>query len=193
LTSFISKADYLDGHSIIYRSLLTSKNSFPKTLQFHRYDEVFEIPHLNDFSDEEVDATWHSKHKYEEIRLSCLRTVQLVEQKIQKQLQMDDESSWEYASDSDDGNDQDRSTIDIESCYCSRGLEKHCSKDRASRKSQKELSYQVVWAVVRLAQQKGMTLTAMMSQMYGKSCSKAVLEARLLPLKDEQDVSQHEV
>jgi hypothetical protein len=168
---------------------LTSNDSIQKKLRFHRYDKVLVIPHLDDLSDDEVDATWYSKREYQEIRQSCLRTVRLMEQKEKadhNSLPMEDDESL---CDSDSDNDgQDRSSIPMESCCCFRGLEKHCSKDRVKRKSQQELSYRVVRAVEFLAEQKGITLTAMMSERYGKSCAKAALEARLVALKDEQEV-----
>ncbi|GAX11956.1 hypothetical protein FisN_8Lh048 [Fistulifera solaris] len=45
----------------------TSRKAY-KSLAFAQENEVFEIPHINDFTDEDVAATWYDAEEYAEIK-----------------------------------------------------------------------------------------------------------------------------
>mmetsp|Transcript_22961 Transcript_22961/g.65061 ORF Transcript_22961/g.65061 Transcript_22961/m.65061 type:complete len:239 (+) Transcript_22961:132-848(+) len=46
---------------------------------FEEYDEVFEIPHLNDLSQEEIDSVWTGRHGLRTIRQRCIEIVDRIQ------------------------------------------------------------------------------------------------------------------
>jgi hypothetical protein len=125
------------------------------------YDEVFEVPHIDDISDDEVDATWYSKKEFQTIRKSCLRTVELMEQNL---------------------------SIKESSKHCTRGLEKHTVLRRELRKRQQELCFETVMNIQDLSESRGVALNDIMAEFYAKSCSNSVREAIRVALQDEREL-----
>ena len=50
-----------------------------KSVHFDEYDEVAEIPHVNDFSQKKIDRLWFSREEQSEIREECLELVERFE------------------------------------------------------------------------------------------------------------------
>jgi hypothetical protein len=61
-----------------YSSSLTSSNS-PK-VRFAQEDEIFEIPHVKDFSKEDVQATWYRPDEFLEMRSQIQRATLMMEE-----------------------------------------------------------------------------------------------------------------
>jgi hypothetical protein len=147
--------------------IIPQGSSIKKCLRFDMYDEVFEIPHIDDLSDDEVDATWYSKKECQAIRRSCLRTVELMEQ----------------SNDEDDFRLSKRS-----SKHCTRGLEKQTDLQRESRKRQQEASFEAVMTIQDLSDSRGIALNDVMAELYAHSCSNSVRGAILVALQDAREV-----
>jgi hypothetical protein len=137
------------------------RSSITKCLRFHKYDEVFEIPHIDDISEDEVDATWYSKKEFQAIRKSCLRTVELMER---------------------------NRFIKESSKHCTRGLEKHTDLGRQIRKRHQEVCFEAVMNIQDLSDSRGVALNDIMAEFYAKTCSKSVQEALRLASQDEREV-----
>jgi hypothetical protein len=143
------------------------RSSIKKCLRFDMYDEVFEIPHIDDLSDDEVNATWYSKKEFQAIRRSCLRTVELMEQS---------------------GDEYDFRLSKASSKHCTRGLEKHTDLQRDIRKRQQEVCFEAVMAIQDLSDSRGIALNDIMAELYAQSCSNSVREAILVALQDAREV-----
>jgi hypothetical protein len=65
------------------RSSTTSTSTGPllgqRRLRFAKYDEVFEIPHIDDLSEEEAGSVWMSRGELKEIRKRARETVSLID------------------------------------------------------------------------------------------------------------------
>jgi hypothetical protein len=138
------------------------RSSITKCLGFHMYDEVIEIPHIDDISDDEVDATWYSKKEFQTIRKSCLRTVELMERKL--------------------------SIKESSKHYCTRGLEKHTDLGRQIRKRHQEVCFETVMNIQDLSESRGVALNDIMAEFYAKTCSESVQEALRWASQDEREV-----
>ena len=50
-----------------------------KRVRFSKLDTVFEIPHINDMSDEEIEDCWFGPAEFRSIRVECMDTVKEVD------------------------------------------------------------------------------------------------------------------
>ena len=52
------------------------------TIRFAKHDEIYEIPHIDDMSDKEVDAVWLSREEMNEVRQEAKSIVSQIDQAV---------------------------------------------------------------------------------------------------------------
>jgi hypothetical protein len=92
-----------------------------RILRFAKYDEVFEIPHIDDLSREEVGSVWMNRRELEDIRRRARAMVSLI----------DDGPNFGGRSDGDD--------------LCIRGLDQHTASYHKKQKVIQNLIYEAVF------------------------------------------------
>jgi hypothetical protein len=60
------------------------KAPLDRQVHFAEYDEIVEIPHINDLSDEEVDGVWMTEDELRSIRRRCKDMVKMMEKDEEK-------------------------------------------------------------------------------------------------------------
>jgi hypothetical protein len=63
------------------------KAPLDRHVHFATYEEVLEIPHINDLSDEEVDGVWMTEDELRSIRRRCLDMVKMMDKDEEKAIQ----------------------------------------------------------------------------------------------------------
>ena len=100
---------------------ISAKASARPSVTFSEYDEIFDIPHVDDLSDDEIDAVWFTSDDLDEIKSNCKDIIVSM-------------------GDSDDETEE----IDGE---CTRGLDQHTREYSRQRKRIMKKLYETVYDV----------------------------------------------
>lgn len=138
--------------------LPTNKTSktFTKRVCFAEHDEVFEIPHVNDLSDDEIDAVWMSEEDFKSIRKECRMIILAIERECTNIL---------------DG-------VEL------RGLEHHMSTQRKQKAAVREILYGTVEKLQCFQDETNMDVSDMMGEMCQKVSSRSEKMAHRMALGD---------
>eukprot|EP00980_Cylindrotheca_fusiformis_P014552 scaffold3924_cov109-Cylindrotheca_fusiformis.AAC.1 len=94
--------------------------SISKFLTFATYDEVMEIPHVSDMSDQEIQDTWMSPDEVDTMRKECLVSI------------------WQIENNGNNTND-----------ICTRGLWFHTELVSAQRREVRNIMYEAMDEIIR--------------------------------------------
>lgn len=138
--------------------LTTQPPKCPKRVHFsQRKDEVFEIPHIDDLSDEEIDAVWMHDEDFKAIRKECRNIIMAFEKKSINVL------------------------IGVEL----RGLEHHMPSQRKITDATRDILYGTVEKLQCFQDESNVDVSDMMAEMCQKVSLRAVKMAHRMALGDE--------
>lgn len=143
----------------IYNPNKVRKEKMPRRIQFLEDDDIFEIPHIDDLSDEEVEDVWMSPEDFKVIRRDCQKIIMILEH---------------------DSNLIEGMGIEL------RGLEHHMLSQRKHIDGIQELLYDTVDRLMRFQDETSMDIEDMLADMCRKISSKSEAMARHTALKDEK-------
>jgi len=133
-----------------------------RRVRFSQNDEVFEIPHINDLSDEEVDDVWLSPDDFQSIRRECRKIIIAVQRGWTKALE------------------------DIEL----RGLEHHMLGQREQIETIQGILYGTVEKLQNFNYETQVDVSDTMKDMLQKISSRSRKEARQMALRDEAEAKK---
>jgi hypothetical protein len=159
-------SEYLNGQASSCKSLSEFDIKSPKTLtrthqnavRFAQFDEVFEIPHINDLSDEELDGVWMSPKELRSIRRGCKLTILSFEGQT---------TEW---------ND-----------IAMRGLEQHTIEYSRTRKATRQQLYKAVFEIQSFQTFQGVSVPELIAKMSQKCSSSSVVAAHGTGISDAFD------
>lgn len=131
------------------------RNIRPKRrLRFTAYDEVLEIPHINDLSAEEVEAVWMHPDEFTRIRRECLGAV------------------------GDIGEDK------VSDGFLLRGLDQHTNRYKQTRDFIGRQVYDAVLSVQEFERANGLDCSELMAKLSQKYSEPSVIAAQSAALSD---------
>jgi hypothetical protein len=126
-----------------------------RRLRFSTYDEVFEIPHINDLSEEEVDGVWMSQNELNSVRRNAKCMVALM-----------------------DKGDTLMEGLDV------RGLDQNTPSYARRREAILKLVYQAVFRIQSYQNANGIKVPELMAELCQKVTSSSVAAAQKLAMLD---------
>lgn len=129
-----------------------------KKVSFARRDNVYEIPHIDDLSDEEVDQVWMHPDDFKDIRRECKAIILIIE----------------HDSDLLEGAEL-------------RGLEHHMSKQKKQAQAMQQLLYDTVERLQKFGDESKSDISDMLASMCQKISKRPEADARETALHDEED------
>lgn len=84
-SSPFDQCDYSSSGSSSSSTLLSSLSSKTPTVRFSQNDEIFLIPHVKEYSEEDIQAIWYRPYEFREMRSQAHRIVHAIEQQKQHQ------------------------------------------------------------------------------------------------------------
>ena len=123
---------------------------------FAQHDEIFEIPHLNDLSHEEVNDVWMSPEEFAAIRRECKKLIMVMQH-------------------------DSRLVRGIEL----RGLENHMLSQQKGKEALQELLYETVDRLLSFHEETSMDVSDTMAEMCQQISSRCEASARQRGLQDE--------
>mmetsp|Transcript_24421 Transcript_24421/g.59809 ORF Transcript_24421/g.59809 Transcript_24421/m.59809 type:complete len:168 (+) Transcript_24421:33-536(+) len=129
-----------------------------RRVTFAPRDEIFEIPHIDDLSDEEVEDVWMSPDDFAEIRRECQTIVMMIEHQssLLKGIEL-------------------------------RGLEHHMLSQRRHTEELQDLLYETVDNLMHFNEETSMDVSDMLAEMCQKISSRSEALARKTALQDEMN------
>jgi hypothetical protein len=137
------------------RSAPSQRRSKDRIVQFSRTDELQEIPHINDLSEEEVSGVWMSRAELQAIRRQCATIVRFV----------DADSATKHG-------------------VCLRGLEQNTPSYVAVQVGIRQQLYDAVYAIQQFQVSTGMMVTDLLSDACRKFSQESVIQAQIVGLND---------
>ena len=135
----------------------SSHCSCEKSVTFSDYDEVFDIPHIYDLTQDEVDDVWYSEDDFDDIRYNCSRIIKALSGKSSRPL--------------------DKSV-------CVRGLEQHSREYSRRRKLILKKVYDTVAEIQSIQTFQGVSMADLMAELCIQCTSQSVRDAQLLAMND---------
>jgi hypothetical protein len=145
---------------LIERHLKTPPLTLPKSVRsvgFAPHDEIWEIPHFKDLSEEEVESIWMSSQELKAVRRNCLRLVQKMN------------FSTSLGKDSP------------------RGLENYSKHRVDKIKQIQKAATESVLGLQKFGILKGVRVTTLMGELYSKKACQSQLDAHKRGLEDAND------
>ncbi|KAL3941450.1 MAG: hypothetical protein SGBAC_004190 [Bacillariaceae sp.] len=130
-----------------------------RCIRFSPNDRVFEIPHLNDLSDDEINDMWIRREDFENIRRECKALIRILHRSHQSRLK------------------------DIEL----RGLEHHRPREKEEVERLLDMMYDTVDRVMRFSDDTSMDTSGLLAEMCMKISESSVAKARKTALQDEEN------
>lgn len=127
----------------------------PRNVDFAPYDEVFEIPHIDDLLDDEIDNVWMTPEDGSKIREECKSIVVMM-------------------------NDESENLKDVET----RGLEQHAMAYTEQRRAIKHLLYEAVDRIQNFQVEKGVEVSHLIAELCQKISATSVTAAQLTARHD---------
>jgi hypothetical protein len=136
---------------------LRSKIPLRRSVGFENDDEVWEIPHFKDLSEEEAESIWMSKQELKAVRKHCLELVQ----KMNSSASLGDDSP--------------------------RGLENYikCNVDKI--KKIRKSATESVLGLQKFQSLKGVRVATLMAELYANKAGQSQHDAHIRGLGDEDD------
>jgi hypothetical protein len=134
-----------------------SKETLDRQVHFAAYDEVFEIPHINDLSDEEFDGVWMTEDELNSIRRRC--------KALAKMMDEDEERARQKIS-------------------CTRGIYEHSTQYIEKRHQTRDKVYKAVFLVQDHYDAAGEYDAELLGEISRKYSYASVLEAHVVGLRD---------
>lgn len=131
----------------------------PRRLYFSGKNEINEIPHINDLSDEEIEGVWMSPEDFKTIRRECEKIIMIIEH---------DSSLVEGMG------------IEL------RGLEHHMLKQRKQIEGIQDLLYDTVDRIMCFRDETSMDVGEMLAEMCQKISTRSEALARQIGMQDEE-------
>jgi hypothetical protein len=131
-----------------------------RRLRFSPYDEVFEIPHINDLSEEEVDGVWMSQDEIKAVRRNAKCMVALM-----------------------DKGDNHMEGLEV------RGLDQNTPSYARRREAILKLVYQAVNRIQTYQEANGVQVPELMAELCQKISSSSVAAAQKLGMLDAAEIS----
>jgi hypothetical protein len=125
-------------------------------VRFSPYDEILEIPHVNDLSQEEVDDVWMSRDGLQLIQTHCRSKVKMMEE-------MPNE---------------------LDAIWCVRGLEQHTSRHSQNRTRTKLQIYNAVFELHKFQATQGLMVEELTAELCQKYSANSVLAAYKVGISD---------
>jgi hypothetical protein len=150
----------------------TWKAPLDHSVRFAEYDEVFEIPHIKDLSQDEINDIWLSEKDNQAIQRKFLVMVELM-------------------NNSDDDDDDDERANNGLAIECRRGLEDHTRRRSERRRQIRNQVYEAVFSMQ--ASQEATSSTGerapdLQSELTRKYSRISELQARIVASRDAVDV-----
>ena len=160
LNSSLGKVEFkFDDISSSLHHQHSTQTAVEKKVRFASHDKVRTIPHINDLSDEEVDAVWMHPDEFRAIRRECQSIILFIEH-----------------GDCD-------VTDDIEI----RGLEHHMLKQKLEAQALQQLLYDTVDKIQSFGDDCSMDVSDMLASICHKISSRQEELVRKIALQDEKD------
>ena len=123
---------------------------------FAQQDEIFEIPHLDDLSDEEINDVWMSNEEFAAIRRECKKIIMIIQHdsRLARHIEL-------------------------------RGLEHHMLHQQKATEALQELLYETVDRLLSFREESSMDVSDMLAEMCQKISSRSEVSAHKRGLKDE--------
>jgi hypothetical protein len=151
--SFPNLSNFKRSQSQLLSASRTKQQKKSKSVRFDQYDEVAEIPHINDFSKNRISRLWFSSEEQSETRKGCLELV---------------------------GRFNSGEVVDKEIML---GLEKQTKAGIAPINKLRQAVNQTIFSLQEFQQRTSAAKPKLIAEFYKKSCAKPALEARLSALK----------
>lgn len=132
-----------------------------KSVQFSPQNDIVEIPHINELSDEEIDAVWMRSEEFSAIRNECRRIIMAVEKGCNEAL------------------------IGVEL----RGLDRHMLSQRKQKDAVRGILYRTVEKLQCFEDETGADVSDMLAEMCEKISSRAKEMAHKMALGDEVEAN----
>lgn len=129
-----------------------------RSVQFSDENQIHEIPHIDDLSDEEIEGVWMSPDDFKDIRRECQKIIMIIEH---------------------DSNLLNGMGIEL------RGLEHHMVKQRKHIEGIQDLLYDTVDRLMRFHDETSMDVGDMLAEMCQKISSRSEALARKIGIEDE--------
>lgn len=126
-----------------------------RNVRFSRYDEVFEIPHIDDISDDEINDVWMSSEDGSKIRRDCQSIVLML-------------------------NSSSANLKGIEK----RGLEQHARSSTEQRRAVQDLLYEAVDRIQTFQDEKGVEASHLIAELCQKISAVSIQAARRAGTQD---------
>jgi hypothetical protein len=135
-----------------------------RQVHFAEYDEVWEIPHINNLSDEEVDGVWMTQDELRTIRRRCLAMVKLMEKDEEKARQK---------------------------MPCTRGIYEHTKQYTEKRHQTRNKVYEAVFSAQDHHDATGEYDAELLREISRKYSYVSVLQAQVVGLRDAVTAFKH--
>ncbi|CAJ1949159.1 unnamed protein product [Cylindrotheca closterium] len=139
----------------------TPQKATKKSVRFERHDHVYEIPHIDDLSDEEIDDVWMHPDDFKAIRRECQAIILIIE----------------HDSDLIEGAEL-------------RGLEHHTSKQKKQAQAIQKLLYDTVERLQTYGDQSSTDVSDMLACMCQKISKRPEAFARQTAAEDEEEAKK---
>lgn len=140
-------------------TVLSERDAESRRIRFSPNDRVFEIPHLNDLSDDEIDDMWIRREGFENIRRECKALIRIIQRGHESRLK------------------------DIEL----RGLEHHRPREKEEVERLLDMLYDTVDRVMRFSDDTSVDTSGLLAEMCMKISEISVAKARQTALQDEEN------
>jgi hypothetical protein len=143
----VGSGEPTSAFSIISHDQQECESSKPSRVRFSPYDQVVEIPHFKDYSDEEKNNIWFVSNELNAIKKECAHRCFRLEE---------------------EGNAVD---------FCVRGLDQHTKTHNEQRYAIKKIVQEGVFKLMKYQHSAGVDVSLVLSQLYKKLSSGSVTTA----------------
>ena len=137
-----------------------------RRIRFAEYDDVMEIPHIDDLPPDEVKDVWIGHEEFQSIRRECVGLVALIDESLKTSKQID---------------------------FCVRGLDQHTPKYIEMREAIQQLMYETVARINQIQQADGNDYTEVLARLCQTCSSSSVTNAIAIGRTDARAVDASEV
>jgi hypothetical protein len=125
-----------------------------KSVRFDEYDEIFDIPHINDLSKQEILDVWMTKEDIRHIQEECIGAVRMI------------------------------GKGSVSNGFLFRGLDQHTLKYKEERDVIKDQVYEAVFSIQKFQKATGADVSELICAMCEKRSEAAVVAAQITAISD---------
>ena len=145
-----------------------------RSVHFDQSVKVATIPHMNDFTEEEVSLVWYTPEEYEQTRSSCMKIVRRMNKKANDSHSKPDSTS----------------SPSLKSAMCTRGLEGLSKVRGTTRRIRRLAAADAVLTEQSFQIEDGHSDPDFLSRLYQQISAPCQQEAHMVGLQDEKEAMQ---